>query len=55
MHFEPTWHAEGLRWIASVLEDAAEFLERESPEPGPSNEPPHSVEQTRLRVHLRAF
>jgi len=55
MTAESAWHVEGLRWIASVLVDAAEFLEREGPEPLLANEPAHCVEQTRLRVHLRGF
>ena len=28
MHFETSWHADGLRWIASLFLNAADFLER---------------------------
>ncbi len=55
MHFEAAWHAEGLRWIASVLEDAAEFLETTGAEPLPRDDPHDTVDQARLRVHLRGF
>ena len=48
------WHAEGLRWIAGVLEDVAEYLERPDHEATPCEEP-DCVGQTRLRVHLRGF
>ena len=51
-----TWHAEGLRWIASILEDAAAALERNAPhEALPSSDPASSVEESRVRVHLRGF
>ena len=55
MHFEPAWHAQGLRWIASALEAAAGFLEREAAEELAREETAHCVEQTRLRVHLRGL
>ena len=55
MHFQAAWHAQGLRWIASILEGAAEFLERDEPEPLQCEEPQQCVAETRLRVHLRGF
>lgn len=55
MTTESAWHAEGLRWIAGILQDAAAFLEREPAEELPPEEPQHCVAQTRLRVHLRGF
>ena len=55
MRFEAAWHAEGLRWIASILEDAAEFLEREAPERLNREDCSDDVAQTRLRVHLRGL
>ena len=33
MHFETTWHAEGLRWIASLFLEAANSLERAAARP----------------------
>ena len=55
MHFEPAWHAQGLRWIASLLESAAEALERAPGEPVPANDPDHCIEEVRLRAHLRGL
>lgn len=55
MHFEAAWHAQGLRWIAAVLQDVAGFLERSGHEPAVTGREPDSVETTRLRVHLRGF
>jgi len=54
MHFEAAWHAEGLRWIATVLEDVADFLERPDHETAPCHEP-DCVGEARLRAHLRGF
>jgi len=56
MHFEASWHAQGLRWIASLLESLAEMLERPDVEtPAAHRAPDYGVEQTRLRVHLRGL
>jgi hypothetical protein len=55
VHFDAAWHAQGLRWIASVLEDVAGFLERTGHEPALPRPEPECVESTRLRVHLRGF
>ena len=55
MHFEATWHAQGLRWIASLLESTAEALETPAPEAMPSCNPEQSIEETRLRQHLRGL
>jgi hypothetical protein len=55
MHFEASWHAQGLRWIASLLEGLAEFLERPQAEPAAAHRTPDCVEQTRLRAHLRGL
>ena len=54
MYNETAWHAEGLRWIADVLEDVADFLERSDHETTPCREP-DCVGETRLRAHLRGF
>lgn len=54
MHFEAAWHAQGLRWIAAVLEGLAAFLERKGHEPvAPQGD--DWIEQARLRAHLRGF
>ena len=55
MHFEPAWHAQGLRCIASFLEGTAEFLERESTEKLGCEELAQCRDQTSLRVHLRGL
>jgi hypothetical protein len=56
MHFEASWHAQGLRWIASLLERLAEVLERNPVEPSAAHRAPdYCVEQTRLRVHIRGL
>ena len=55
MHFEAAWHAQGLRWIATVLEDVAVFLERTDHEPVAPQGEADPIEQARLRVHLRGF
>jgi hypothetical protein len=55
MHFEPAWHAQGLRWIASLLETTADALERPTHESLPANDPEESIEEARLRVHLRGL
>jgi hypothetical protein len=33
MHYATSWHADGLRWIASLFTDAANFLERNAARP----------------------
>jgi hypothetical protein len=55
MHFEAAWHAQGLRWIAAVLQDVAGFLERTGHEPAAPGHEPDIVEKARLRAHLRGF
>ena len=34
MHTYSTWHSDGLRWIASVLTDLADFMDRMDSAPG---------------------
>ncbi|HEX3061556.1 MAG TPA: hypothetical protein VHP55_02765 [Usitatibacter sp.] len=55
MHFEAAWHADGLRWIATILEDIADYLERPDHEAAASSHEHPGVEEARLRVHLRGF
>ncbi|HEX4331907.1 MAG TPA: hypothetical protein VH040_07205 [Usitatibacter sp.] len=55
MHSGNAWHAEGLRWIANLLADAADFLERPDHEPAMPCHEPDCVGETRLRAHLRGF
>ena len=33
MHYATSWHADGLRWIASLFTGAANFLERSAARP----------------------
>ena len=33
MHFQTSWHADGLRWIASLFLEAANSLERSAAHP----------------------
>ncbi|HUL55451.1 MAG TPA: hypothetical protein VLT60_00540 [Usitatibacter sp.] len=49
------WHAEGLRWIASLLESMARRLEAGQAEPLGDCDRPDCVEKTRLRAHLRGL
>ena len=55
MYPQTAWHAEGLRWIASLLEDAAQALERNNAHEALPDAEANSVEESRLRVHLRGF
>jgi len=55
MRFDATWHAQGLRWIASVLESAATRLEAAAHESQAGCEGPNCVEEVRLRAHLRGL
>lgn len=56
MHFEATWHAQGLRWIASLLESTAEVLEQTAAaERLPANDSGDRVDEIRLRARLRGL
>ena len=51
------WYAEGLRWIGSIFNDAAEHLERLSSEvalsdPRVAREAESYMENVRSRVHI---
>jgi hypothetical protein len=51
------WYADGLRWIGSVFNDAAEHLERASAEtarldPRVAREAEEYMENVRTRVHI---
>ena len=35
MNARSSWYAEGLRWMGRLLNDAADFIDREVPEPMP--------------------
>ncbi|HEY2627564.1 MAG TPA: hypothetical protein VGI57_00480 [Usitatibacter sp.] len=49
------WHAEGLKWLASLLQTAAAYLERTTHEVKDEYSSPNCVEQVRLRAHLRGL
>jgi hypothetical protein len=48
-----TWHAEGLRWIASLLTSLAERLERPSPELAPLEPMPRITPRDEALYDLR--
>lgn len=50
------WYADGLRWIGSLFNDAAERLERndaEPLEPGAYRDIERYVDEMRSRVHIQ--
>jgi hypothetical protein len=59
----PSWHAEGLRWIASLILGAADYLERASaisdapcePIPPELTRPDTYLDDVRVRIHSRSF
>ena len=57
MHFETSWHAEGLRWIASLFLGAADFIERNDARPCERQHadlaPADAIEDVRGRIHSR--
>jgi hypothetical protein len=60
MHFNASWHASGLRWIGSLFNGAAGFLERReaavraaAPSHGPR--PEDYVDEMRQRLLTRSF
>lgn len=55
MHFEAAWHAQGLRWIAGLLESAASLLERTAHEATDACTDASCVDEVRLRAHLRGL
>lgn len=60
MHFETSWHADGLRWIASLFIEAADSLERAAARPC---ERQHAallsaddrIDDVRMRIYSRYF
>jgi hypothetical protein len=63
MYPSASWHAEGLRWIASLILGAADYIERTSRDPQPPCEPlppelvrpDESLDDVRSRIHSRYF
>ena len=55
MHFEAVWHAQGLRWMASILESTADALESAAHDAMPAHDPERDIEEMRLRQHLRGL
>ena len=49
------WHAQGLRWLAGLLESAAAYLESNVHEVTGDSAAPNCVERVRLRAHLRGL
>ncbi|MEP7068103.1 MAG: hypothetical protein ABI789_02635 [Usitatibacter sp.] len=60
MHFETSWHADGLRWIASLFLEAANSLERSAARPCEREHAellPHDdpIDSLRGRIQSRYF
>ncbi len=55
MHFDAMWYAQGLRWIASLVESAAARIESRMHEAQNGCTGPNCVEEVRLRAHLRGL
>ncbi len=59
MHFETSWHADGLRWIASLFLGAADSLERAAARPCERRHtdllPADPIDDVRGRIHSRYF
>jgi hypothetical protein len=63
MYPRASWHAEGLRWIASLILGAADYLERVSGDPQPPYEPlppdllpaDDALDDIRARIQSRYF
>jgi hypothetical protein len=55
MTYDGRWHAQGLRWVAGLLESAAEYLESTVHEAGDDAAALNCVEEVRLRAHLRGL
>jgi len=55
MHFDTQWYAQGLRWIANLVETAAARIESNLHETRDDCTGPNCVEKTRLRAHLRGL
>jgi hypothetical protein len=62
MYANKRWHADGLRWLGSLLLGAADYLERARIVDAPWEPlPPHpvraddSLDEMRARIHLRCY
>ena len=62
MYSNSAWHAEGLRWIASLFLGAAEYLERMSRAASPCEQPhieslpvEDFIDNVRFRIQSRYF
>jgi hypothetical protein len=62
MHYEASWHAEGLRWIGSLFYGAADFLDRAPPptasheqQQAPSRPAEDFIDDVRFRMHMRGL
>jgi hypothetical protein len=59
MHFNASWHASGLRWIGSLFNGVAEFLERREDTVQPASTREQSAEECvddmRQRLLTRSF
>ena len=51
-----TWYGGGLRWIASLLHDAADFVERPALEPAPDYLPAEDfLSDVQMRIRSRYY
>ena len=54
MYAKTSWYADGLRWVGSVLTTAADFIDRETPEPMPRHTSGEEIlSETRNRLLSR--
>ena len=56
MYATTNWHSDGIRWIASVLTDLADFMDRMDSAPGgrASITPSEMCDEARARLTYRA-
>ena len=51
-----TWYADGLRWVGTLLTAAADFIDRETPEPMPRHISGEEIlSETRNRLLSRSM
>jgi hypothetical protein len=63
MNFNASWHAEGLRWIGSLFNGVADYLDRSArpetaaPEQAPMRPAADHIDEvrSRMRTHMRGL
>ena len=56
MYATTNWHSDGIRWIASILTDLADFMDRMDSAPGgrAAITPSEMCDEARARINSRA-